>query len=242
MTRLGILAALPGEARTITRRHVPGGTVISLSDRLLLVLSGIGADRARVAGRLLLEHGATALVSWGSAAALTPQLQRGSIALPKAVIAADHFRIPVSIHWHERMHRCLSRSFPINTEPLVESRSVLTDPAAKCALSRRSGAIAADMESAALGRLALEAQVPFLVVRAIADAADTAVPEWVLGTLDGLGRPRPARLCAAVLRATPATFRPSPASHRVSTPPRRRWLKCSSAPAKICFFRFRSPP
>jgi adenosylhomocysteine nucleosidase len=186
--RLGIVGALPGELQALTEKPVAAGVVVSLSPEVWLVLAGVGAERARVAGRLLLQHGATALLSWGCAGTLIDGLAPGSLLLPAQIITAEQAVLAVSRDWHEQLYRCLAGGFAMSTEPLVESPTVVADPAQKRALSARCGAVAVDMESAALGRLARETGVSFAVIRAIADTVDMTVPRWLSGTLDPWGR------------------------------------------------------
>ena len=54
---------------------------------------------------------------------------------------------------------------------------------------RQTGAVAADMESSAVAEVACAERVPFLVVRAIVDTAEDAVPEVALSAT-GVGRDR----------------------------------------------------
>lgn len=199
MTCLGIVAALPGEIEVFCQKPIAPGAVVSLSEHVLLVLSGIGAERASLGGRLLLDKGATALLSWGSAAALDYRLMSGSLILPRQVIAADLSVFQVDPHWHEHLYRRLSGKFATYVEPLIETQSVLASRAQKQTLHQRSGAIAVDMESAALGRLAHQAGVPFLAIRVIADTADMTIPRPVLGTIDPVGRIRLFRLLAELI-------------------------------------------
>ena len=62
----------------------------------------------------------------------------------------------------------------------------------------QSGAVAVDMESAAVARITSEAGVPFACLRAISDDADTYLPESLLAVLEH-GGVRPARLMAAIV-------------------------------------------
>ncbi len=188
VTCLGIVGALPDEIRPLTRQPVAAGAVTSLSAGVLLTISGIGVEGARSAGKRLLANGATALLSWGSAGALDERLAPGDLVLPKTVIGADGVVQRVSPDWHERLYHRLAEAFTTLTEPLVESQAVLASPAQKRALFECSGAVAVDMESAALTQLAHTAQVPFMVIRAISDTTDMRIPEGLITALDVDGR------------------------------------------------------
>jgi adenosylhomocysteine nucleosidase len=207
MTRLGIVAALADEVRVLTKKTVSAGSVEPLNDNVLVTLSGIGSQRAQAAARALLDHGANTLLSFGSAAALDPGLAPGSLLLPKTVIADDRSQIPVDRDWHERLRARLSSSFATHTGALVESPAVLLSPKDKRELFERSGAIAADMESAAIGRVAFAAHIPFVTIRAIVDSADMAVPLELIAAIDPVGRIRLRSAISLPPREWPSTVR-----------------------------------
>lgn len=196
---LGIVAAMHAEMRTITRQSLSIGTVAHHSDTILLALSGIGPQRARAAGELLLKQGATALLSWGTAAALDSRLTPGSLVLPKTVMAADGMVFTVTPEWHECLHRQLSGSFEIYSGTLVERPTVLSSANVKRALFEHSSGIATDMESAALAAVAREAGALFLIIRVIADSADMAVPQHLITIMQNARPQRQLRLLAAVI-------------------------------------------
>lgn len=200
MIRLGIVAALPGEVRTLTKHSLTPGNVYPLDREVLLVWSGIGSERARRAAEQLLDRGARALLSWGCAAALREPLIPGNLVLPDSVVTDDRQVLPVDPGWHERLHAGCGGRFPTFTGALAETRTVLTGLAEKRALAEGTGAIAADMESAAIGAMAHRAGVPFAVIRAIADSLDMAVPSVATGAIDGHGRLRPLGLLARLFR------------------------------------------
>jgi adenosylhomocysteine nucleosidase len=199
MSGLGIVAALPREARSLGREPMQAGVVSRVTQGVDLILSGIGAERAARSAGKLLEEGATALLSWGIAAGLDPALVPGSIILPSEVIGADGTTMPVDAEWRERVRPRLS-DVPAVVGRIAEAPKVLGAPAEKQALARATKAIAADMESAAIARLALLAGVPFLAVRAVADPSDMALPPWLLAALDESGRPRVVGFLAAAVR------------------------------------------
>ena len=184
---LGIVVSLPWELKTLTRQTIHVGACRRVSDNTLVALSGIGAERADAAAALLLSRGATALLSWGCAAALDDRLTAGSVLLPQSVIGASGESHPVSIQWHRQLYQTLSAQYSVRTDALVESAALVKSPSEKQALAQRTMAIATDMESAALARFAREHRLPFVVVRAVVDSASTHLPENVMQALDSEG-------------------------------------------------------
>lgn len=176
MTCVGVVGALAPEVRALVGRRLRGGSVQRVPNGLSIAISGIGRERAHEAGKRLIDAGATALVSWGSAAALDCTLAPGTLLLPTEVIARTGTVFTVDIEWQRRLHERLNNDLAIYTGALVESPRTLASAAEKSALAKRSGAAAADMESAALAALAHDMRIPFIVVRAIADGARVAVP------------------------------------------------------------------
>lgn len=194
--RLGVVVALPDEARPLqrfygdSRQPPPGG------EGVLLAITGVGAPRAFAGAQSLLRAGATALLSWGTAAGLQPELQPGALALPQVVIDGAGRRFPVDGAWHQRMTRQMEGAVDTVTGPLAESPVLLRGPGDKQDLYSRVGALTADMESAAVALAAHEAGVPFLAVRAVADHATGIMPECVIRAIDPNGRIHVGRLLA----------------------------------------------
>ena len=67
------------------------------------------------------------------------------------------------------------------------ARSLVATGDAKRALAARTGAVAVDMESHGVAEVAARAGLPFLIVRAVADRSDQAVPRAALGAIDAQG-------------------------------------------------------
>jgi adenosylhomocysteine nucleosidase len=198
--QVGIVAALPGEARPLAGRRLAAGGAWGLDGAVSLRLSGIGPLRAAQAAEQLLAGGTTALASWGSAGALVPALAAGALLLPRSVVAADGEVLEVDAAWHGRLHACLAAHRPVATGPLAEVQAAVATPEEKAAVRQRTGAVAVDMESVALARCARRSGVPFVVVRAVIDGAATVLPGVTVAALDGLGRLRPVRLLAGLAR------------------------------------------
>ena len=173
---LGVVAALEMEGRWIS------------ASEPLIEVSGGGEGRAGAAARRLLERGASALVSWGVAGGLDPDLEPGTVVLPDVVIDADGSSSPVDVAWRDRLLTRLQGCVVTSTSPLVHAPRPITAPTEKKNLHRRTGAAAVDMESAAVAEVANEVGIPFLVVRAVVDAAGVRLPEVALTMCDEGGR------------------------------------------------------
>jgi adenosylhomocysteine nucleosidase len=198
--RPGIIVAMVAEARILAKGPILPGEIIHLPEGAMMLLSGMGAGRARLAARTLLERGITALVSWGAAGGLAPGLSPGSLILPETIIAADQSAYYVDAAWHERLCGRLQGYVEIHKGPLAESTVVVAGCAEKAILFRRTGAIAVDMESASIAVIALEAGLPFMVIRAITDLAEMALPLSALHSIDEFGRVRPLKLIQCLVR------------------------------------------
>ncbi len=185
--------ATTAEARSLTKHPLASGGA-------LLQISGIGAKRANLAARTLLEKGATSLLSWGSAGGLIPGLSPGSLVLPKNIIAVDGSVYPVDATWRESLCGQLKEKVNLHEGLLAESMTVLIHPAEKAALFKRTGAMAVDMESAAVAAEAQRAGVPFMAIRAVADPVGTTLPQSALASLDEFGKLRPSRLLKALAK------------------------------------------
>jgi adenosylhomocysteine nucleosidase len=184
---LGIVVSLPWELRSLTRQPIPVGTWRAIADNTLVALSGIGGARAYTAGAVLVSQGATALLSWGCAAALDDRVRPGCLILPERIIAANGEIHRVNTEWHRRLYQALESKHPVRTEALVESDAIVKTAAEKRALAKQTQATATDMESAAQARLAKEHGLPFIAIRAIVDTSSTDIPENVLKALDPEG-------------------------------------------------------
>ncbi|MGO8987496.1 MAG: purine phosphorylase [bacterium] len=200
MRRLGIVVAMTAEARSLVREPTVTDELIHLAEGILLKLSGIGPRRAGEAAKNLLGNGATALLSWGCAGALVPTLSAGSVVLANSVIGADQSFYSSDPTWHGRLLNRLKGCVDLHQGPLAESSTVLRSAAEKRNLFERTGAIAVDMESGAVARVAQGAHAPFMAVRAISDSANMAIPQSSVGVIDEFGELNLLRLLKELIR------------------------------------------
>jgi len=195
----GLVVALPEECRSLTRRRVGRGDCLRLGPTQLVCVAGAGGENAVRAAHRLVDAGAAGLISWGCAAGLAPALRAGDLCLPIETVDVRGSHRPVSEAWHWRAETALQAAVGLHSGPLLTADRIAATPAAKRSLAAEFSAIAADMESAGVAAVALERGVPFLVVRAIADPADMALPSAVLRAADADGNVRRLALLGHVL-------------------------------------------
>ena len=201
MNRIGVVAALPAEARCLTRQLQSPGTISTPFPEVMLGVSGIGPAAATGTARQLLDEGCDALVSWGCAAGLSSDARAGTLYLPLTIIDQGSGQTTaVDAAWHDHLTAALDNAgIAYQTASLVSVGQPLTDSQGKQYLHRDSGAAVADMESAAVAALAAEHRLPYLCIRAVADDRSSALPPALLAALDNHGRPRLAALLRTLL-------------------------------------------
>lgn len=194
---IGIVTALRAEAACITSAHVPLGENFQINNHLALWLSGMGAQAAQTAAQGLHQRGVTGLISFGVAGALDDHLNPGDLVLPDAIQANE--RLPVDCAWRDRLQQRLPAEITVVNGLLADSAIPLTGETAKRSLAQATGAIAVDMESAAVAQVAASAGIPFIAVRAIIDPVRFSPPEALLGAVYPDGGVNPLRLMALLL-------------------------------------------
>jgi adenosylhomocysteine nucleosidase len=158
-----------------------------------------GGDRERTA--VLVEKAAReaqCLVSFGIAGGLAPHLCAGDVVASTEVLSEDD-------RWHA------NESFRARVAMLAAEIGAIEGPVlgtarimARTEDKRRTwldtGALAVDLESDVVARIASAAGIPFVVVRTIADTAYRALPPAALIPLAEDGTPNLARVLGSVLR------------------------------------------
>jgi len=183
----GIVVALLEELGTLTAVKMTKGKCTFIKDNVLVAYSGAGAENAQRAAQLLIDNGANQLVSWGCAAAIAVGLKPGDLVLAASVLTADHDSIVIDKIWHNTCQSLLSHQLTMHTGQLLESKHLVATSQEKQQLNLASSAIALDMESAAVAQIAQQHQVPFLVLRAIADPVEMDLPSAISHSLNSAG-------------------------------------------------------
>jgi hopanoid-associated phosphorylase len=168
---------------------------------LAVACSGGSPDKARSEAARLVADGAAALVSFGLAGGLAPELRPGDLLLPETVRGAGAASWSVDPIWRERVHARLAAG-GLNSIPgaIVGSDNIVATASEKRALYEATGAQAVDMESHWVATVATVAGLPFLVVRALADPYDQVVPQVAREALRPDGRVRIRATLGGVIR------------------------------------------
>ncbi len=190
----GIIVALSEELSTLKtlpnalwERGLRRGKFIFITDDIILIYSGAGAENACKAAELLVSKGATQLMSWGCAAALSPDLKMGDLVLADSLLSCDGIETAVNATWHQHTKIILGSQITAYKGVLIASNEIVATAQAKHELYEKTGAIALDMESGAIAQVAQHYALPFLAIRAIADPATMDLPLSVSNALNENG-------------------------------------------------------
>jgi adenosylhomocysteine nucleosidase len=176
------------------------------NNEIALVLTGIGMRRAREATRIALKRWPAPefILSTGVAGALSLDLALGAIVLADSVMTC-HFEtglpehiLEVAREQREAMDVALTNTGKsARAGAIFTSKKPLTTIDAKRRAAELSGAVAVDMESAAIALEAATRGVPYVCLRTILDTAN----EDVMGAelADENGRVRPFAAARAIV-------------------------------------------
>jgi adenosylhomocysteine nucleosidase len=112
------------------------------------------------------------------------------VIIASRVTAPDGRVFETSKAWLERVQDIVGSDDGVTIAGMAGAASVGASPETKTALGLATNAVAVDMESHAVGAAAQEAGVPFMIIRAVADPVNRALPGWVLGNISENGAPR----------------------------------------------------
>lgn len=157
-----------------------------------VMVGGGTPEGAADAAFQLVEQGANALVSFGFAGGLDPALRPGALVIPTAILSEGQL--------YAAEPALAERFGGLTGHRLVAGTLAATDATTKRQLHAETRAHAIDLESGSVARVALAHNLPFVVVRAISDAADRDLPPAALLALDRTGRIDLFRVLMSLLR------------------------------------------
>ena len=163
-SRLLVVSGLAAEAKiAASGRHATlcgGGNIARLEAEI------IAAFREGVAG----------IVSFGIAGGLAPNLPTGAVVLAQSVMSKGD-RYLCDPQWLRRLRQRLPAA--ANAD-IFGADAPLADRRRKASLGTETGAVAVDMESHIVARLAVRHGVPFAAVRIISDPVERSLPPAAL--------------------------------------------------------------
>jgi adenosylhomocysteine nucleosidase len=197
-------------ANFVSRRPPIGLDRETVKSHILLIQTGIGSERAYSIARKIVESEPwNVVISTGFAGALNSSpigsLVIGSEVLlgqssdvlfdsePQRIVChPDWVKTSLNIQW--------TGPHPLQHGRFVAMDRVLTRASQKQILGKQTGAVAVDMESGAIGQVAQQHKLPFLIIRAISDGVNEDLPvdfnrflkpsEWAAGVQYVLSTPR----------------------------------------------------
>lgn len=183
MSRIGFITGLRSEARLIaaaTRRLEPDSSP-------LMYAAGGSAVAAYGAGRAMARQGIGALVSFGIAGGIDPTMSSGELVVADAVVDSQQQRYETAASWRDRLYEEIRDVGSVKIGTIAGQDQVASTVADKAALYADGAPLAVDMESHGVGRAAAESEIPFLILRAIADPADRTIPAVALAGMGPSG-------------------------------------------------------
>jgi hopanoid-associated phosphorylase len=133
-----------------------------------------GGDETRLAALIeqALAEGARGIISFGIAGALQPSLVPGACVIGMAVVGGGQW-YPADESWADRLHAALPDA---KRGAVIGSSKAVADVKRKATLHEATDALAVDMESQVVARIAKARGLPFAVLRVIADTAAQRLP------------------------------------------------------------------
>lgn len=189
MNCIGIISALSSEAYCLAGHTIPVNEPVQINAHAIAIVCGMGEVNARIGAQTLLEKQASALVSWGTAGALTEALQPGDLLLADAIVS-DKNKYSLDTEWNQRITKGLNNNaLKIHSGMIAHAEQVLTIAKDKETLQHKTDALAVDMESLAIAQIANEFSLPCISVRAIVDRSTQCIPRAIMENTNAFGRP-----------------------------------------------------
>ncbi|MGH6838251.1 MAG: phosphorylase [Methylocella sp.] len=183
--RVIAVTGLKAEARLVAGPRV--GTVSGTGDAL-------GLERAL---RVMIAKQPSAIISFGVAGGLAPELAPGSKLVARAIITEDGARYYSHPAWSMRLADALGE---VTIGDIAGVDAPVAGRAEKRALRINTGAHAVDTESHVAARVAAAHGLPFAAFRVVADPADRQLPHAALVAMNPDGSIAVGAIAGSILR------------------------------------------
>lgn len=187
---LGVVVGLASEAACLPKNG---------SD-LLIGCAGASSERAETEARRLAQAGCKALLSFGVAGALAPDLVVGDLIIATDICSRTGPIGETDTAWRTTVFEALGEFGNVHTGAICGSDKALASELDKTALYGECGALGVDMESHRVARVAEQTGLPFLALRIISDRASEAIPSAALNVIGADGRPHIGKVLVGLMR------------------------------------------
>lgn len=143
-------------------------------------------DRTAFYLRDAIRHGARGIISFGVCGGLDPKLRPGHIVIASSVFAAKDEAYPADLPWAEELIRMIPGA---SYSAIAGVASPMTSLEERRDFHGITGAVAADMESQIVARIASELRIPFAVCRVVLNPAHRKLPRAALIDIGPAGKP-----------------------------------------------------
>jgi hopanoid-associated phosphorylase len=161
----------------------------------VVAISGYGDALAQLI-REAIDEGAVAVISFGIAGALDPSLEPGACIVARTV-AGERLRWNTDAAWSYAIQRAIDGAI---RGDIAGADEVMLHAEMKAMLGAARGALAVDMESHVVARVASERGVPFAVLRVVSDPARRSLPQVAADAMRGDGGVDLARVMKSLFR------------------------------------------
>ncbi len=208
MSGIGLVIALARELPSGFVRITPDGTeessglavyrLTTVGCQIAAVRAGVGARRAAAGAHFLVrQFSPWALVSFGFAGGLRPELPRGTLIVGQHLVSTASSR-PLAEADRGLVEQFLAAAktagLPVQRGAIVSTDHIVADASCKAALACKSGADAVDMETKGMVEVASQAGLAWVALRAIVDTVEEILPAECLKLLRADGRVAVGRL------------------------------------------------
>ena len=154
-------------------------------------------DRTAFLLRDAIRQGARGVISFGVCGGLDPKLRPGKTVIASSVLAGKGEAYPSDLHWAEELRRMIPGS---GYSPIAGVASPMTCFEERRDFHATTGAVAADMESQIVARIAAEFRIPFAACRVVLNPAHRTLPRAALINIGPAGKPALRKIGRSVLK------------------------------------------
>jgi hypothetical protein len=157
------------------------------------------ADGDRTASLLrdAIRRGALGIISFGVCGGLDPELRPGMVVIASSVFAGKDEAYPSDLLWAEELRRTIPHA---GYSPIAGVASPMTSFEERRNFHANTGAVASDMESQIVARIAAEFRIPFAACRVVLNPAHRILPRAALINIGPAGKPGLRKIGASVLK------------------------------------------